>query len=68
MADSKFEDVIAQVARKHHTTPDHVRAEKQYAMDMAMQSPTLWFRKNGHPSHGKGIDSLWRNLYIIWCP
>lgn len=39
MADSKFEDVIAQVARKHHTTPDHVRAEMQYAMDMAMQSP-----------------------------
>ena len=38
MSDSKFVNVIAQIARKNHTTPEKVRAQIQYAMDMAMKS------------------------------
>ena len=38
MLDMKFEDIFAQIAKKNHTTPEVVRTEMQYAMDMAMQS------------------------------
>lgn len=38
MLDMKFEDILAQIAKKNHTTLEVVRTEMQYAMDMAMQS------------------------------
>lgn len=39
MSGKKFEALPTQIARRSHTTPERVRQEMQYAMDMAMASP-----------------------------
>ena len=39
MTDRKFEAILQDIARKHHTTPERVRQEMQAAMDVAMASP-----------------------------
>ena len=36
MKDIKFEIILREIARKHHTTPNEVRREMQLAMDAAL--------------------------------
>ncbi|MBO7184181.1 MAG: sporulation initiation factor Spo0A [Oscillospiraceae bacterium] len=38
MSNNKFEEILIQIAKKNHSTPENVRKEMQYAMDMAMAS------------------------------
>ena len=54
MLDMKFEDILAQIAKKNHTTPEVVRTEMQNAMDMAMQSldPAVQARWAAIPRRG----------------
>jgi len=57
MKDIKFEIILREIARKHHTTPNEVRREMQLAMDAALacDDPKIQAKWAAIPKKGEKI-------------